>query len=91
MDAQLHRRDGRQLADRLPRSVVGGASGLGEKSGDLGNMLMQVGRYIDKDLKRRTQRMSTLMEPLVTIVLAFVIGTIAMAIYLPIFDRFKQI
>lgn len=64
---------------------------LGEKSGDLGNMVMQVGRYIEKDLKRRTQRMSSLIEPLVTIVLALVIGTIAMAIYLPIFDMFKQV
>jgi type II secretory pathway component PulF len=64
---------------------------LGEKSGDLGKMAIQIGRYIDKDLKRKIERMSSLVEPLVTIVLASAIGTIAMAIYLPIFDMFKHI
>ncbi len=64
---------------------------LGEKSGELGGMLMQMGRYIEKDLKQRTQRMSSLVEPLVTVAMAFVIGTIALAIYLPIFDMFKQV
>ena len=64
---------------------------LGEKSGELGGMLMQMGRYIEKDLRRRTQRMSSLVEPLVTVAMAFVVGTIALAIYLPIFDMFKQI
>ena len=35
--------------------------------------------------------MSSLVEPLVTIGLASAIGTVAMAIYLPIFDMFKHI
>jgi type IV pilus assembly protein PilC len=64
---------------------------LGEKSGELGKMAMHVSQYTDKDLKRRTQRMSVLVEPLVTVAMAFVIGAIALAIYLPIFDMFKQI
>lgn len=64
---------------------------LGEKSGELGKMAMQVSQYTDKDLKRRAQRMSALVEPLVTVAMAFVIGAIALAIYLPIFDMFKQI
>ena len=63
---------------------------LGEKSGDLGKMATQIGRYIDKDLKRKVERMSSLVEPLVTVALASAIGTIAMAIYLPIFDMFKH-
>jgi type IV pilus assembly protein PilC len=64
---------------------------LGEKSGELGKMAMQVSQYTTKDLKRRVQRMSALVEPLVTVAMAFVIGAIALAIYLPIFDMFKQI
>ena len=35
--------------------------------------------------------MSTLIEPLITVVMAFAIGAIAMAIYLPIFDMFQHI
>ena len=64
---------------------------LGEKSGDLGNMIMKVGEYSEKDFKRRMKRMSTLIEPLITVVMAFAIGAIAMAIYLPIFDMFQHI
>lgn len=64
---------------------------LGEKSGDLGNMIMKVGEYSEKDFKRRVKRMSTLIEPLITVVMAFAIGAIAMAIYLPIFDMFQHI
>ncbi len=64
---------------------------LGEKSGELGPMMLQIGHYVDKDLTRRTQSMSSMIEPLVTVVMAFAIGTIALAIYLPIFDMFKQV
>ena len=46
---------------------------LGEKSGELGKMVVQISRYVEKDLKRRTQRMSTLVEPLVTVAMASVI------------------
>ena len=63
---------------------------LGEKSGELGKMAVQIGRYIDKDLKRKVERVSSLIEPFVTVAMAGAIGTIAMAIYLPIFDMFKQ-
>lgn len=64
---------------------------LGEKSGKLGSMVIQVGRFVEKDLKRRTQQMSMLLEPIVTIGMAAMIGTVALAIYLPMFDMFKKV
>jgi type II secretory pathway component PulF len=64
---------------------------LGEKSGELGKMVVQIGVYVAKDLKRRTQQMSTLIEPIVTVGMAFAIGAVALAIYLPIFDMFKEV
>lgn len=63
---------------------------LGEQSGDLGKMVLKIGGYLDKDLKQRMQQMSTMLEPILTVLMAAVIGTIALAIYLPIFDMFKQ-
>lgn len=63
---------------------------LGEQSGDLGKMVIQIGGYLEKDLKQRMQQMSTMLEPILTVLMAVVIGTIALAIYLPIFDMFKQ-
>lgn len=64
---------------------------LGEQSGELGSLLSQAGHYIEKDLKRRTQQMSMLVEPVVTVAMAAAVGTVALAIYLPIFDMFKQV
>ena len=64
---------------------------LGEKSGELGKMVVQIGVYVGKDLKRRTQQMSMLIEPIVTVGMALAIGAVALAIYLPIFDMFKQV
>lgn len=64
---------------------------LGEKSGELGKMVVQIGVYVRKDLKRRTQQMSMLIEPIVTVGMAVAIGAVALAIYLPIFDMFKQV
>lgn len=64
---------------------------LGEQSGELGPMVMEVGRYTEKDLRRRIQQMSSLVEPLVTVLMALAIGSVALAIYLPIFDMFKQV
>jgi type IV pilus assembly protein PilC len=64
---------------------------LGEKSGQLGNMVLQISRYTDKDLRRKTKHLSTLLEPVVTVMLAFAIGVVALAIYLPMFDMFKQV
>ena len=64
---------------------------LGEKSGKLGSMVIQVGQFVEKDLKRRTQQMSMLLEPIVTIGMAAMIGTVALAIYLPMFDMFKKV
>ena len=64
---------------------------LGEQSGDLANMVTHVGEYAEKELKRRMKRMTTLIEPLITIVMAAIIGTIAMAIYLPMFDMIQHI
>ena len=64
---------------------------LGETSGELGKMVVQIGVYVGKDLKRRTQQMSMLIEPIVTVGMALAIGAVALAIYLPIFDMFKQV
>ncbi len=64
---------------------------LGEKSGKLGEMVVQVGRFVEKDLTRRSQKLSMLLEPIVTIGMAVTIGIVALAIYLPMFDMFKQV
>ena len=54
-------------------------------------MALQVGAYIDIDVNQKTKQVSTFIEPVLTVAMAFAIGTIAMAIYLPMFDMYKDI
>jgi type IV pilus assembly protein PilC len=76
---------------RLVPPLLARMLSLGEKSGDLGQMSLQVSRYIEKDVNQKTKHVSTFVEPVLTVAMAFAIGTIALAIYLPMFDMYKQI
>ena len=56
----------------------------GESSGDLEKALNNVARYYNEELPRRIKRVFGLMEPALIVVLVAVVGTVAMAIFLPI-------
>jgi type IV pilus assembly protein PilC len=56
----------------------------GEQSGDLEKALGNVARYYNEELPRRIKRAFALLEPALIVVLVAVIGTVALAIFLPI-------
>jgi type IV pilus assembly protein PilC len=58
----------------------------GEESGDLGGMMNKVADFYDRDIEYTVKRLTTLMEPLLTIVLGVVVGFVAIAMYMPIFN-----
>ncbi|MFH1411845.1 MAG: type II secretion system F family protein [Candidatus Omnitrophota bacterium] len=58
----------------------------GEESGALEVMLNKSADFLDRDINYTISKLITRLEPLLTTVLALVIGFIAMAIYLPMFD-----
>lgn len=68
----------------LPRSVVQMIS-AGEESGKLGEVLDEISRYYAKLLKDRIKAVTSLIEPLMIVVMGAIVGFIAMAIILPIF------
>ncbi|MBC7833820.1 MAG: type II secretion system F family protein [Phycisphaerales bacterium] len=68
----------------LPRSVVQMVS-AGEESGKLGEVLDEISVYYAKMLKDRIKAVTSLIEPIMIIVMGSVVGFIAMAIILPIF------
>ncbi len=60
-------------------------TGIGEESGNLGDMLGKVADYYEEELDYRIDNLTTMIEPLIIGFLAGVIGTLVIAMYLPIF------
>lgn len=60
--------------------------GVGESSGSLGDMLTDVADYYESEVERRLERLATLIEPLMMLVMGVLVGGIVVAMYIPIFQ-----
>ncbi len=58
---------------------------IGEESGSLDSMLSKVADYYDEEVDNAVEAMSSLMEPIIMVVLGVLIGGLVIAMYLPIF------
>ena len=58
--------------------------GIGEKSGSLREMLDEVATFYDAEAEVRLEQFTTLLEPMILMVMAAIVITILLAIYLPI-------
>jgi type IV pilus assembly protein PilC len=68
----------------LPKSVVQ-MVGAGEESGRLGEVLEEISSYYSKALRDAIKAVTSMIEPIMIILMGSVVGFIAMAIILPIF------
>lgn len=68
----------------LPKAVVQMIA-AGEESGKLGEVLDEISGYYGRQLKDRIKAVTSMIEPIMIIVMGSVVGFIAMAIILPIF------
>jgi type II secretory pathway component PulF len=60
--------------------------GVGEQTGDLGQALEKIGRRYDKELNIKIQRLTSLVQPVVILLMAGMVGLIAYSIINGIFD-----
>lgn len=58
---------------------------IGEESGSLDTMLTKVADYYEREVDDAVAGLSSLMEPMIMVILGTIIGTIVIAMYLPIF------
>lgn len=58
---------------------------IGEESGSLDTMLTKVADYYEREVDEAVASLSSLMEPMIMVILGTIIGTIVVAMYLPIF------
>ncbi|MFO7975615.1 MAG: type II secretion system inner membrane protein GspF [Candidatus Hydrogenedentota bacterium] len=59
---------------------------VGEETGSLDSMLMKVADIYDAEVEAAVEGMLALMEPVMIVILGFVVGFIVVAMYLPIFS-----
>ena len=57
----------------------------GEESGELENMLNKAADYYEREVRESVDNMSKLIEPIMISVLGAIVGTLVIAMYLPIF------
>lgn len=68
----------------LPTSVVQ-MIGAGEESGRLGEVMEEISTYYNKVLRDAIKTVTSMIEPIMIVVMGSIVGFIAMAIILPIF------
>ena len=73
-----------QQVNIFPHMVVSMAS-IGEESGNLDQMLGKVADYYETEVANDVDAMSSLIEPLVMVVIGGLVGVMIVAMYLPIF------
>ena len=63
----------------------------GEKTGRLGTMMENVAIYYEEEQKNLVQRLKSLIEPVMIILLAIIVGVILLAIFIPMFSMYGDI
>ncbi|MHB8315720.1 MAG: type II secretion system F family protein [Acidithiobacillus ferrivorans] len=58
---------------------------IGEETGAIETMSGKVADFYEADVEESVDRLSTLMEPMIMVVLGIIVGTLVVAMYLPIF------
>lgn len=90
-DARNNISEGESVAVPLRRSeqfppIVTHMIGIGEKTGELEHMLTQVSDSYDFQVKTKIQGLTSLLEPVMIIMMGGVIGVIVFSIMIPMFE-----
>ncbi|MCG3134493.1 MAG: Type II secretion system protein F [Planctomycetes bacterium] len=89
-------RQGDTLSEPLSRSphfppMVVKMIGIGERSGALENLLEKISEFYDDQVSAAVKSLTSLIEPIMIGVMGFLVGTIVLAVFLPIFELQKQL
>lgn len=84
-------RQGRSISDALhahglTTPIALRMLAVGERSGNMGEMMEKTAAFFDEELERWVEWFVRLFEPLLMILIGLVIGVIVLLMYMPIFD-----
>ncbi|MDE2291155.1 MAG: type II secretion system F family protein [Elusimicrobia bacterium] len=91
MGARESIREGGRLAEPLKKSGIFPAMvtqmiGVGEETGALDQMLAKIADFYDQEVDTAVKGLTSMIEPIVIVVMGIIIGAIVIAMFLPIFD-----
>ena len=64
---------------------------IGEETGSLDTMLAKVADFYEKEVESATDRLKSLIEPIMIVFLAGIVGTIVTSIMVPMFEIFQHV
>ncbi|MGB3562961.1 MAG: type II secretion system F family protein [Thermoanaerobaculia bacterium] len=84
-------REGKSLADTLEKSGVGFEIAIdmvkvGEATGSLDVMLEDASNFLDEEVETRLERVLSLLEPVMMMLMGIIVATLLVSVYLPIFS-----
>ena len=97
LDAKAGVREGRALADTLRDheevipALVTQMVEVGEQTGALDDMLHKVGEFYDGEVEITVNNLTSLLEPILTVVMGAGVGVMVIGMYLPMFDYIKAV
>lgn len=62
---------------------------IGERTGELPNMLEMVSRNYEEQVSSKIERMTSMLEPLMIVIMGLSVGVIVMAVFVPLLDLQK--
>ena len=74
-----------RLTERFPPLAVQ-MVGIGEEAGALDAMLNRVADYYEEEVDNKVDTLTSLLEPLIIVVLGVLVGGLVISMYLPIFE-----
>lgn len=95
-DARESVRQGDTLSEPLSKSphfppMVVKMIGIGERSGALENLLEKISEFYDDQVTASVKSLTSLIEPIMIAIMGFLVGTIVLAVFLPIFELQKKL
>jgi general secretion pathway protein F len=95
-EARRNIREGETIADPLKRSgefpaLATHMIAVGEKSGEIEEMLRRIGQIYDAEVDRVIARFTSLLEPIMILVMGVLVFFIVIAILLPIFEMGQMV
>lgn len=64
---------------------------IGEETGELDKMLMKVGQFYDNEVEEAVKGLTSMLEPLMIVVIGGMVGSILLSMYLPMFAVFENL
>ncbi|MBT2788095.1 MULTISPECIES: type II secretion system F family protein [unclassified Halomonas] len=74
-----------RMTNRFPPLAIQMVS-IGEEAGALDDMLNRVADYYEEEVDNKVDALTSLMEPIIIVVLGVLVGGVVVSMYLPIFD-----